>query len=80
MEDNGLVGSMVFYMLLGAKTMINPNISISLSGSRKPGWKETSHKCGYKYTKAVIPDTNGLVWSFGLVERAPHQKIKVTTV
>ena len=78
MEDNGLVGSMVFYMLLRAKTMIDPNISISLSGSCQPGWKETLHKCGYKYTKAVMPDTNGLVWSFELVERASHQKIKVT--
>ena len=31
-------------------------------------------------TDLPIVLTNGLVWLFGVVERAPHQKIKVTTV
>ena len=60
-EDDKLVGSTLFYMLLRAKTMIDANIGVSLSRfSLAPhsGWKETLQKFGYKYIKAVIPEQN----------------------
>ena len=53
-----LVQSMVFYMLLRVKSMIDVNIAVSLSRfSLAPhsGWKETLQKFGYKYIKADIP-------------------------
>ena len=55
-----LVQSMVFYMLLRVKSMIDLNVSVSLSRfSLAPhsGWKETLQKSGYKYmyTKVDTP-------------------------
>lgn len=51
---------MVFYILHTAKTMIDANVSVSLSRfllAPHSGWKETLQKSGYKYmyTKADTP-------------------------
>ena len=44
-----------FYMLLRAKSMIDPNLSVSLSRfvkAPRSGWKEELQRSGYKYIKA----------------------------
>lgn len=57
-NQNGLVGSMVFYMLLRMKTMIDKAVKQTLEASLCPmcGWRDTLKSSGYKYFKVVQPE------------------------
>ena len=58
-EKNGLVGSIVLYMLLRVDTMFNKMISdfLRLSSFPTSGWKETLEASECSYIKAILPDT-----------------------
>ena len=57
-EKNGLVGSIVLYMLLRVDTMFNKMISdfLRLSSFPTSGWKETLEASECSYIKAILPE------------------------
>ena len=57
-EENGLLGSIVLYMLLRADTMFSKMISEFIQSSSFPlsGWKEFLAASGCRYVKALLPE------------------------
>ena len=60
-NHSGVLGSMVFYMLLRARSMIDPTLSVSLSmiqAAPCSGWKGVLKRSGFRYIKALAPEKN----------------------